>query len=144
MFAWKMPQNCTKQHILVFSPFKNLPSIISPNLNCHDSLHNRAYPPFPNTIMAQMMISDAFAQAKRHLATTTPPSVLLTIMYDREGGCRFDGFDFIAWNKWCMEAVNQPAVTKEGVSKNGRPYKYDGFFSMFRYAVSFTLVCMHW
>ena len=33
--------------------------------------------------MSQLMITDAFAQAKRHISVKTPPSVLLTLMYDR-------------------------------------------------------------
>ena len=132
-----------KHAFLAFSSVQKFPQAQTPIFQLPRSLHNRAELPFPNTIMAQMMISDAVAQAKRHLATKTPPSVLLTIIYDREGGCRSEGFETIAWKKWCMETMDMPAVTQEGVSKNGKAYRYDGFLSTFRYAVSFTLVCMH-
>ena len=90
------------------------------------------------------MITDAFAQAKRQISVKTPPSVLLTLIYDRQGGCRVEGFDIPPWNRWAQDNLGMPAVTKEGVSKNGKPYKVAGFLEMFRYAVSFLmfhLVC---
>ena len=85
--------------------------------------------------MSQLMITDAFAQAKRHLSIKTPPSVLLTLIYDRQGGCRIDGLDIHAWNKWAQDNLGMCAVTKQGVGKTGKPYKILGFLEMFRYAV---------
>ena len=80
------------------------------------------------------MITDAFAQAKRHLSVKTPPSVhvLLTLIYDRQGGCRIDGFDIHAW---AQDSLGMCAVTKQGLGKIGKPYKIPGFLEMFRYAV---------
>ena len=90
--------------------------------------------------MSQTMITDAFAQAKRHLLVKTPPSVLLTLMYDRQGGCRIEGFDIHSWNKWSQDNLDMCAVTREGVGKNGKPYKFAGFLEMFRYAVISHLI----
>ena len=86
------------------------------------------------------MITDAFAQAKRHLSVKTPPSVLLTLMYDRQGGCRLEGFDIYPWNKWCQDNLDMCAVTREGVGKNCKPYKFAVFLEMFRYAVISHLI----
>ena len=92
--------------------------------------------------MSQLMITDAFAQAKRHLSVKTPPSVLLTLIYDRKGGCRIDGFVITSWNKWAQDNLGICAVTKQGVTKNGKPYKVDGFLEMFRYAVISLLLTL--
>ena len=94
--------------------------------------------------MSQLMITDAFAQAKRQLSVKTPPSVLLTLIYDRQGGCRIDGFIIHAWNKWAQDNLGMCAVTKQGVGENGKPYKIVGFLEMFRYAViSLVLILVY-
>ena len=89
--------------------------------------------------MSKIMITDAFAQAKRNISVKTQPSVLevLTraLIYDRWGGCRIERFDIPPWNKWAQDNLGMNAVTKEGVGKNGKPYKFPGFLEMFRYAV---------
>ena len=86
--------------------------------------------------MAQMSLTDSFANAKRHKPTIKPPRVLLKVLYDRHGGCRLPDFNIEEWNLFAQLKMNKDAISKEGLGKNGVPYYFPGWLWMFRYAVS--------
>ena len=69
--------------------------------------------------MAQMLLVDSFANARRHERASDPPRVLLQCHYDRLRGSRLDDFVLSEWNLFTQLMMNKDSITKEGLGKNG-------------------------